>query len=170
MQSLILEGFMGSGKSFIGRKLSARLELPFIDTDLEIEKRQGSTIADIFAYGGEEAFRQMETSMLNGLLLLDNRAVISLGGGTPVRDANRKVIKDMGKVFYLRAPLEVLLDRLLREKESRPMLKGDDLELTVKRLLKEREDKYLSLADHLIDVSEDDVDIICDRITEAYAL
>ena len=76
---------MGSGKTYIGRKLSARLELPFIDTDLEIERRQQNAIADIFSSCGEEAFRQMETSMLGGLMLEDTKAVISLGGGAPGR-------------------------------------------------------------------------------------
>lgn len=159
---------MGSGKTYIGRKLSARLELPFIDTDLEIERRQGIAIADIFSSCGEEAFRQMETSMLGGLALSDTDAVISLGGGAPVRDANRRLIHGMGQVFYLKAPLEVLLERLSREKEGRPMLKGDDLKATVERLLLEREELYQSLADHVIDVSDEDADKICDIIMEAY--
>ncbi|MBQ9444743.1 MAG: shikimate kinase [Lachnospiraceae bacterium] len=168
MQSLILEGFMGSGKTYIGRKLSARLELPFIDTDLEIERRQQTAIADIFSSCGEEAFRQMETSMLGGLMLEDTKAVISLGGGAPVREANRRCIRSMGQVFYLKAPVDILLQRLRREKEGRPMLKGDDLESTIERLLKAREGLYMSLADHVIDVSTEDADMVCDSIMEAY--
>ena len=163
--SLILEGFMGCGKSAVGRRLAARIGIPFIDTDNEIEKRQGCSIAEIFEESGEEAFRQMETSMLYGLLLSGGRCVISLGGGTPVRDANRGIIRDLGKVIYLKAPCEVLASRLERGVEKRPMLKGHDLKARIEELLLAREDKYLSLADQVIEIKgEDSVDHICDRI------
>lgn len=164
--SLILEGFMGCGKSAVGRRLSARLGIPFIDTDSEIEKRQGCSIAEIFEDCGEEAFRQMETSMLYGLLLEGKERVISLGGGTPVREANRGVIRDLGKVIYLKASSEVLVSRLLRGVEERPMLKGHDLKERTDELLLEREDKYLSLADQVIEIGEDSVDMICGRICD----
>lgn len=162
--TLILEGFMGSGKSAVGRGLSERLGLPFIDTDSEIEKRQGCEIADIFSSSGEEAFRQMETAMLYGLCLSETDAVISLGGGTPVRRANKSLIKKLGKVVYLKAPSSVLVKRLEKESDGRPMLKGHDLMQRVETLLEEREEDYLELADMVVDVSEDDIEGICDRI------
>ena len=165
---IVLEGFMGSGKSAVGRRLAESLDIPFVDTDSEIENRQGCAIADIFSSCGEEAFRQMETSMLGGLMLEDTKAVISLGGGAPVREANRRFIRSMGQVFYLKAPVDILLQRLRREKEGRPMLKGDDLAGTIERLLKAREGLYMSLADHVIDVSTEDADMVCDSIMEAY--
>ena len=165
--SLILEGFMGSGKSAVGRRLSARLGLDFIDTDAEIERRQGCAIAEIFSDCGEEAFRQMETSMLYGLLLSESRAVISLGGGTPMRAVNREIIKRLGRVVYLKAPAKTLISRLERGAEKRPMLAGHDLGDRVRELLNDREETYISLADDVIDVSSDDMDKTCDMIMEA---
>ena len=163
---LVLEGFMGSGKSAVGESLAGRLDIPFIDTDREIEERQGCTVADIFSSSGEEAFRQMETSMLSGILLSVDDAVISLGGGMPVRAANADIIKKLGKVMYLRAPADVLIRRLEKETEGRPMLSGHDLVQRVTSLLAQREEKYLALADIIIDVSRDDIDSICNRILE----
>lgn len=164
--SLILEGFMGSGKSAVGRKLSARLGLDFIDTDAEIESRQGCAIAEIFADCGEEAFRQMETSMLQGLLLSESNAIISLGGGTPMRASNREIIKKLGRVVYLKAPEEVLISRLEHGAEKRPLLAGHELKERVRELLKDREETYINLADSVIDVSGDDMDKTCDMIME----
>ncbi|MBO5552442.1 MAG: shikimate kinase, partial [Lachnospiraceae bacterium] len=148
--SLILEGFMGSGKSAVGRTLALRLGLPFLDTDSEIEARQSCRIADIFEKSGEEAFRQMETSMLQGLLLSDAEAVISLGGGTPARKANVPVIKKLGRVIYLKASVDTLVRRLESGTEERPMLRGHDLRNRVEELLRYREDMYISLADTVI--------------------
>ena len=92
--------------------------------------------------------------------------MISLGGGTPVREANRGVIRDLGKVIYLKASSEVLVSRLLRGVEERPMLKGHDLKERTDELLLEREDKYLSLADQVIEIGEDSVDMICGWICD----
>ena len=168
--SLILEGFMGSGKSAVGERLASKLGIPFIDTDREIEERQGCPVADIFSSSGEEAFRQMETSMLYGLYLSEGNAVISLGGGMPVRAANAEIIKKLGKVVYLKAEPEVLISRLEKEAEGRPMLDGYDLGRRVSSLLEERGKYYLGLADIIIDVSWDDIDRICERILEESGL
>lgn len=164
--SLILEGFMGSGKSAVGRRLSGRHGVLFLDTDSGIEERQGQSVAKIFEDCGEEAFRQMETSMLYGLLLSGSEGVISLGGGTPVREANRSVIKKLGKVIYLRASRDTLAARLENGTEERPMLKGHDLGKRIEELIAAREEKYISLADFVIETDDLDVDDICDRIEE----
>ncbi len=162
--SLILEGFMGSGKTAVGEALAAGLKIPFIDTDKEIEKRQGCTIAEIFASSGEEAFRRMETAMLQGLYLEGMEAVISLGGGTPVRDVNVPAIKKLGRVIYLKAPASVLIKRLENGVYERPMLEGYELGQRVKSLLEEREARYLELADIVVDVSDDDISGVCGDI------
>ena len=166
--SLILEGFMGCGKSAVGRRLASGLGLPFIDTDSEIEKRQSCSIAEIFEESGEEAFRQMETAMLYGLLLSGRECVISLGGGTPVRGANRRVIKELGRVVYLKAPGDVLALRLERGAEKRPMLKGYDLKERIDQLLQEREEDYLLLADDVVEISREGIDEICGRLERIY--
>ena len=166
--SLILEGFMGCGKSRVGALLAGRLSLPFMDTDALIEKRQSESIAGIFESVGEEAFRQMETSILYGLWLSDAEAVISLGGGTPVRAANKGVIKRLGRVIYLRASADVLIRRLENGMDERPMLKGHDLHERVRALLNEREDAYVAVADEVINLAEESPEEVCDRIMESY--
>ena len=166
--SLILEGFMGCGKSAIGRRLADRLGLPFIDTDAEIERKQRCSISDIFSDSGEEAFRQMETSQLYSLELEGKEAVISLGGGTPMRDANMRVLKRLGKIIYLKASPGILLGRLAEEKDGRPMLAGYELKKRVESLLEEREGRYLELADSVVELSGADIDTECLKVIRAY--
>ncbi len=166
--NLILEGFMGCGKSAIGRRIADRLEMPFIDTDAEIERKQRSSIADIFRDCGEEAFRQMETSQLYGLELSDVDAVISLGGGTPMRDANLPVLKRLGQVIYLKAAPEILLKRLEGERGDRPMLAGYELKKRVESLLEEREARYIEAADTIVELKGEDIDEDCLKVIRAY--
>ena len=156
MKNLILEGFMGCGKSHIAACLSSELDMPLIDTDAEIEKKQGISIAEIFEKKGEEAFRDMETSELEELLGLKEGAVISLGGGMPVRKENREILKKLGTVIYLKASVKQLLKRLENGVEERPMLKGYDLEERVRSLLDEREEYYIDASDLVIDIEGTD--------------
>ncbi len=102
--------------------------------------------------------------MLQGLYLTGEEAVISLGGGTPMRDINASVIRRLGSVIYLKAPAQVLVRRLESETEERPMLEGYDLVQRVDSLLKEREGRYIELADVIIDVSDGSIADICDSI------
>lgn len=166
--SLILEGFMGCGKSAIGRRLADRLGLAFIDTDAEIERKQRCSISDIFRESGEEAFRQMETSQLYSLELEGSEAVISLGGGTPMRDANMRVLKRLGKIIYLKASPGILLGRLEEDKDGRPMLAGYELKKRVESLLEEREGRYLEIADSVVELSGADIDTECLKVIGAY--
>ncbi len=159
---------MGSGKSAIGRAAAAKLGIDFIDTDTEIEHKQNTSINDIFSATGEESFRQMETAELYGLLLSDTNAVISLGGGTPVRKANQRVIKELGYTIYLKGSAEILTKRLKCETEKRPMLKGYDLRERVEELLRLREEEYLRIADAVVELSDEDVNTLCDRVIGAY--
>lgn len=158
MSSLILEGFMGSGKSTVAARLSEKLGLPLIDTDAEIERRAGKTISSIFAEEGEEAFRDMETECLKQIRRLQEKEpgdrVISLGGGMPVREENRALLKEIGTVIYLKAEPELLIRRLEKETGSRPMLSGKDLAERVLNLLGEREEAYMEAADVVILLEE----------------
>ena len=108
MGNVILIGFMGCGKSSVAVKLSYRLKQSMTDTDRWIEKKQGKKIAEIFEQDGEEAFRQMETQALQYLKENAKNQVISVGGGMPVREENRALMKEIGKVVYLRATAETL--------------------------------------------------------------
>ncbi len=167
MNSLILEGFMGCGKSYIARKLSLKLQLPLIDTDQEIEKESGKKIARIFEEDGEEAFRRMETALLRKMVeegIPGNRAVISLGGGMPCREENRECLKKLGKVVYIKADPELLIRRLKKNVSERPMLSGTDLESRVYQLLADREEQYLAAADVVVILDESNEDRIADQI------
>lgn len=118
---LFLIGFMGSGKSTIGSLLAERLELPFIDSDREIEKQQNKSIATIFSEQGEAAFRQME---LDFLRQLENQApaVVAVGGGLPCISGAIELMNQLGLTIYLNVSLLTLLRRLREERAVRPLL------------------------------------------------
>ncbi|MBO4374523.1 MAG: shikimate kinase [Lachnospiraceae bacterium] len=164
MKNLILEGFMGCGKSRVARQLALDLALKVIDTDDLIEEEQGRKISNIFEKDGEEAFRDMETQALRNLLSDRERQVISLGGGMPVREENRRLLKELGTVIYLKADVDVLIMRLEKGVEKRPMLAGHDLRDRVRELLSAREMFYDAAADLVIDIGQDDPQTISERI------
>ena len=122
--NIVLTGFMGVGKTTIGRKLSLRLGYFFIDTDEYIENEQGCSIRDIFQYAGESCFRDLETCLLKKLQHIQN-TVLSTGGGIILRAENRKLLRELGKVVYLQISAEILSKRL-RQDQSRPLLKTEE--------------------------------------------
>ncbi len=164
MKNLILEGFMGCGKSRIARELGRSLDREVIDTDDLIEHDQGKVISDIFKEQGEEAFRDMETETLRKLLSKEGSFVISLGGGMPVREENRRLLKELGTVVYLKADVDVLVARLERGVEKRPMLAGYELRGRVQELISAREVFYDEAADIVVDIGQDDPQTICEKI------
>jgi shikimate kinase len=119
---VFLIGFMGSGKSHWGRKLSASLNIPFFDLDDVIVMREGKPITEIFANQGEEYFRLLEKDTLINLTESHDAFVISSGGGTPCFFGNIDYMKEHGKVIWLNTSTQVLIDRLLKEKKHRPLL------------------------------------------------
>ncbi len=151
MANVILIGCMGCGKSSVAVKLSYRLKQSMTDTDRWIEKKQGKTITEIFEQDGEEAFRQMETDALKYLKETAKNQVISVGGGMPVREENRALMKEIGKVVYLRATAETLYERV-REDGARPLLQCENPLERIRNLLEERKEAYESAADIIIDV------------------
>ena len=134
--NIIITGFMGSGKTTIGRKLAKLIEYSFVDTDSEIEDDQGCSVSEIFKYGGEECFREMETRLLEKLKNIDN-SVIATGGGIVLSEENRKMLKGIGKRVYLRVPEEELARRLKNDR-NRPLLMNNNPEIAVQGMLKER--------------------------------
>lgn len=153
MGNVILIGFMGCGKSSVAVKLSYRLKQAMTDTDSLIEKRQGKTIAEIFAQDGEDAFRKMETEVLMGLKETAKNQVISVGGGVPVREENRILMKEIGKVVYLRAKPETLYERV-KDDTGRPLLQCSDPQEKIRTLLEERKEAYEAAADLIVDVDD----------------
>ena len=119
MRKIYLVGFMGSGKSAIGRRLSYYLKMPYYDMDHEIVRQQGMTIPEIFEKYGEERFREIETEFL--LKFRDEACIISTGGGVAMNEANRKIMRRTGLVFFLDARFEDIYVRIRHDK-NRPIV------------------------------------------------
>lgn len=140
-RSIVLVGMMGVGKSSIGRRLGARLAIPFVDADAEIEKAAGMSIADIFARHGEAAFRSGEARVI-ARLLNGGPQVLATGGGAAMNPATRALIQQRGVSIWLSAEFELLLRRISKRKAERPMLQTADPATTLRELLAEREPIY----------------------------
>ncbi len=158
-QNLVLIGFMGSGKTSVGLKLSYRMRMPVEDTDKLIERREGRSINEIFADDGEEYFRQLETELLEELKVKSRGKIFSVGGGTPIRPENRALLKQLGTVIYLRVQPETVYERLKND-TSRPLLQCDDPLQRIRELLDYRKEAYEACADIVIDVDEMDIENI----------
>lgn len=151
--NLFLVGLMGAGKSTLGRQIARRLSLPFIDADVELERRLGVTIATIFEIEGEQAFRDREEALIGELTERDH-IVLATGGGAVTRAASRRNLQDRGTVLYLHASPDTLWDRV-RHSRHRPMLKVDDPKARIGALYAERDPLYREIADHVIESERD---------------
>ncbi len=147
-KSIVLVGLMGAGKTLIGRRLGARLGLPFVDADAEIEAAAGCTIEEIFARHGEEAFRDGERRVI-ARLLGGPVHVLATGGGAFMNEEVRREIKENCISVWLRADLELLLERVSR-RDNRPLLKSGDPREILSRLIDERYPVYAE-ADIIVD-------------------
>ncbi|WP_226621305.1 shikimate kinase [Alloyangia pacifica] len=143
-KTVVLVGMMGAGKSAVGRALASALNVPFRDSDAEIEKAANMTIAEIFARDGEEFFRRKESQVIERLL--DARpAVLSTGGGAYMAEGNRRMITEKGVAVWLDADLRVLWGRV-RHKDTRPLLRTPDPLATLSEIYERRVPIY-ALAD-----------------------
>ncbi|WP_029033313.1 shikimate kinase [Salinimicrobium terrae] len=122
---LILAGYMGSGKTVVGKALATQLSLKFLDLDKEICAKENRTIPEIFTESGEIYFRRREAEVLKNLLEQEENFVLSLGGGTPCYGKNLQLIKNTSEatLIYLKTGLQQLMERLSNEKEDRPLIK-----------------------------------------------
>src|SRR5215213_2489357 len=143
-RSIVLVGLMGAGKSTVGRRLAARLDMPFKDADAEIEAAAGMSVADIFATHGEPYFREGERRVL-ARLLQEGPIVLATGGGAFMNPDTRARIAEAGVSIWLKADLEVLMRRV-RKRSNRPLLKNADPEASMRRLMTMRQPVY-ALAD-----------------------
>lgn len=164
---IVLIGYMGSGKSAVGRSLAEKLSLEFVDMDDFIEEKEGKRIQEIFRDKGEIYFRKVESLYLEELLTNARNMVIALGGGTPCYGSNMEYIEGAtDKVVYLRASIEELKARLEKEKEHRPLIKhlsGSELEEFIRKHLFERNFFYLK-ANHSVKVDSRPVETIAEEI------
>ena len=160
--NIVLSGFMGSGKTTVGRRLAAALDMQFVDMDLYIEKKTGMTVKEIFAEYGELHFRALETETVKELAQ-SNHFVIATGGGTLMQPQNVEGFhQGGGTIYYLDVPLAALQERLKNDKR-RPLLQTPDRRAVIERLLNERRPKYLASADVIVDAGAPTV-VVVERI------
>jgi shikimate kinase len=165
-KTLVLVGLMGAGKSSVGRRLAARLGLPFVDADQEIEAAAGMTVEEIFARHGEPAFRDGERRVI--ARLLDNPVqVLATGGGAFMDARTRALIRERAISIWLHAELDELVRRVTR-RTDRPLLKGRDPRAVLEQLIAERYPVYAQ-ADVTVPSSMGSADETVERILERLA-
>lgn len=168
MNNVILVGYMGCGKTTVGKNLARACNYLFVDTDEEIEKMQGRTITEIFATDGEAAFRDMETDYLKNMFQHNTEAIVlSTGGGIAVREENRALLQELGIVIYLKAKPETIYERVKGD-TKRPLLQCEDPLQKIKEMLKLREPLYGKAANKIIEVDEYRQSQITDMILELF--
>lgn len=163
MKPLFLVGYMGCGKSTLGRRLARRLGVAFVDTDAKIEQHEGASVADVFRYEGETRFREVEREVLDRIVAEEAEAVVSTGGGLPTWRDNMARMNDAGLTVYLRRDAEQIASRLSPYgRQKRPRLRGlDDAQLVafMERDMAARE-PYYAQAQLVVDcdvLSDDEV-------------
>ncbi len=150
---LILIGFMGAGKTTVGQALAGMLGWSLVDTDQMIEEVAGMSISRIFETQGEAAFRELETAVLKNLSNRTENLVISVGGGLPLREENRTLLRQLGTVIYLRVQPDTVLCRLKGD-TTRPLLQGENVKERVSELLAYRGPIYEAASHEIVDVDE----------------
>jgi shikimate kinase len=163
-RTIVLVGLMGAGKSCMGRRLAARLSLPFIDADREIEKAAGCSIEEIFRQHGEKAFRDGERRVITRLLN-DPPHILATGGGAFMQPETREAIGEKATSVWIRADLGLLLKRTAR-RDNRPLLKRGDPRQILKDLIDQRYPVYAQ-ADITVDSFDGPPEITLERVIEA---
>ncbi len=157
---------MGAGKTSVGRELSGKLRMDFYDLDSEVERAEGLSVTEIFEAGGEESFRQKEAEMLAALSQKTSPAVISTGGGAVLRRQNRETMDASGEVFYLRADVDTLWNRV-RRKKGRPLLDVKNPRAEFHELFMKRRDIY-ELSAHVVFTDDISISEVADKIIEIF--
>jgi len=162
--NLFLVGMPGCGKSTLGRLLSRRLDKPFYDADVELERRLGVTIPVIFELEGEPGFRDREETVLADLVL-QNNVIVSTGGGVVLRQSNRERLKQGGTVLYLHATPATLWERT-RHSKHRPLLQVPDPFARVQELYATRDALYREVADTVVESDREQVSRLAYRLEQ----
>lgn len=145
-RNIILIGYMGSGKSTVGRKAAKAVEYNFLDTDSLIEKEEGMTISKLFEEKGEPYFRERETETIRKLIAEPKGNIIATGGGLPMKEGNAELLKELGTVIYLKAETNTLVRRLSGD-TTRPLLQKGELREKIETMLAIRGPVYEACAD-----------------------
>lgn len=169
-KTVALVGMMGAGKTSIGKRLAARLDVPFKDADHEIEAAAGMTVAEIFAGHGEPYFRAGERRVI-ARLLGEAPHVLATGGGAYMDETTRAALRDAAFTIWLKAPVEILLGRVRKRQEadrSRPLLDNPDMRATLEKLLAQRGPVYAT-ADMVLESGDEPHAVLLDKIVDALA-
>ena len=166
---VFLIGFMGSGKSYWGRKLSEKLTLPFFDLDEQIESNEGKKISQIFAEEGEEYFRLLEKDTLHIISESHDSFIMATGGGTPCYFNNIEFMNKMGTAVWINTPIELLHERLMKDKAHRPLIKNlDDAQLKGFIIKKFSDRKiYYEQAEIVVEENEKSLEKIVEKLFHA---
>jgi len=167
-ERLLLVGMMGAGKTTTARLAAERLGWRWVDTDTEVSRVVGATVADVFARHGEAHFRQEETRALAAVVEGDEPLVVSVGGGAVLDGCNRDTLRAAGTVVWLRARPETLIDRV-DDDGDRPLLVGatpQERAQTLRRIDAERRTLYAEVADDIVDVDQLDSGQVVERLLE----
>ena len=165
MQRIFLIGFMGAGKTTIGKELASLMRLSFVDLDFFIENRYHKTIRQIFEEKGEGAFRDMEQKALQEVAEFED-VVISTGGGTPCFHQNMLFMNEKGTTVYLKVSIAELIQRISLNKSSRPVLKGysdNGLKLFVEEIMAKRSPVY-EQAQIIFHTEAQDISVLCKQL------
>src|SRR5205085_4031111 len=160
--AIALIGFMGAGKSAVGRELSRRTGWPRHDTDEMIREQFGISIPDVFARHGEPAFRDAETALLK-TLQRGLAGIVVTGGGIVLREENVRLLRGMGRIIWLNADEEIMWQRASRH-STRPLLQTPDPRARFAELLRERQPRYQAAADYRINTSSSSIAEVTDEI------
>ena len=164
-KTIVMVGMMGAGKTAVGRALAARLDVPFLDSDHEIEAAANMTIPEIFARDGEPFFRHKERQVI-ARLLEEERGVLSTGGGAFLAEENRGVITAKGVSVWLNADLEVLWNRV-RHRDTRPLLRTSDPRATLRDLYQARVPLYSKADLSVVSDGQAAIETMVDRVLDA---
>ena len=161
---IFLIGFMGSGKTHWGRLLSEKLKLPFFDLDEQVESHEGRSIPEIFSQSGEEHFRLSEKDALHIITESHDSFVMACGGGSPCYFNNIDYMNQSGITVWLNTAIEILFQRLLKEKDTRPLLKGLTDEQLKRFIVKKYADRKIYYEQAEVVIEEDSLEL--DRLIE----
>ena len=164
--NIVLIGMSGAGKTTVGRYISSRLGMKFMDTDDIIVFNTGKTIHDIFGEHGEKYFRDLENKVIESLKS-NNGMVISTGGGVVLNKNNIDILNESGNIFLLDANIETLINNIKsspKSKEHRPLLYDHNLDASIKELYNRRKELYFSSADYIIQVNNRTIEDIGSEI------
>lgn len=164
---LWLVGMMGSGKSTVGSRVAARLDLDFVDTDQLVAAVTESTITDLWTSGGEESFRRLESQMIASAAA-GEPVVVATGGGVVLDEANIVAMRDSGLVVWLKASPEALARRIGRDSKRPLLAASDDPVEALRSLLADREARYVEAAHAVVDTDDQPVSAIVERVLELW--